>query len=87
MCLDAEVPRGRGGGGGFHVGQRRLSARGHFGEAGADDSHFNRPTFMDWLPDGTFFVTDQEGFWTPKNRMHRTLQTIDFFDRKLKPAG
>ena len=24
------------------------------------------------------------GGWTPKNRMHRTLQTIDFFDRKLK---
>ena len=24
------------------------------------------------------------GGWTPKNRMHRTLQTLDFFDRKLK---
>jgi dipeptidyl-peptidase-4 len=24
------------------------------------------------------------GGWTPKNRMHRTLQTVDFFDRKLK---
>jgi putative heme-binding domain-containing protein len=22
-------------------------------------------------PDGTFFVTDQEGFWTPKNRINR----------------
>jgi len=27
------------------------------------------------------------GGWTPKNRMHRTLQTLDFFDRKLKPGG
>ncbi|WP_293676812.1 S9 family peptidase [uncultured Phenylobacterium sp.] len=24
------------------------------------------------------------GGWTPKNRMHRTVQTIDFFDRRLK---
>ena len=25
---------------------------------GADDTHFNRPTYMDWLPDGSFFVAD-----------------------------
>ncbi len=25
-------------------------------------------------PDGTFFVTDQEGFWTPKNRINRVTQ-------------
>ena len=25
---------------------------------GADGTHFNRPTFMAWLPDGTFFVAD-----------------------------
>ena len=25
---------------------------------GADATHFNRPTFIDWLPDGTFFVSD-----------------------------
>jgi len=24
------------------------------------------------------------GGWTPKNRMHRTMQTVEFFDRKLK---
>ena len=24
------------------------------------------------------------GGWTPRNRMHRTAQTLDFFDRKLK---
>ena len=23
-----------------------------------DDKHFYRPTFMAWLPDGTFFVAD-----------------------------
>jgi hypothetical protein len=27
-------------------------------QEGADGTHFNRPTFMDWLPDGTFFVSD-----------------------------
>ncbi|HET6971713.1 MAG TPA: prolyl oligopeptidase family serine peptidase, partial [Phenylobacterium sp.] len=27
------------------------------------------------------------GGWTPKNRMHRTLMTLDFFDRKLKAEG
>jgi len=26
--------------------------------AGADATHFNRPTFMAWLPDGTFYVAD-----------------------------
>ena len=25
-------------------------------------------------PDGTFFVTDQEGFWTPKNRINKVEQ-------------
>ena len=24
------------------------------------------------------------GGWTPRNRLHRTMQTLDFFDRKLK---
>jgi peptidylamidoglycolate lyase len=27
-------------------------------EPGTDDRHFFRPTFMAWLPDGTFFVAD-----------------------------
>ena len=27
-------------------------------QEGADATHFNRPTFIDWLPDGTFFVSD-----------------------------
>jgi sugar lactone lactonase YvrE len=27
-------------------------------QPGDDDKHFNRPTFMAWLPDGTFFVSD-----------------------------
>ena len=26
--------------------------------SGADGTHFNRPTFMAWLPDGTFYVSD-----------------------------
>jgi NHL repeat len=26
--------------------------------AGADATHFNRPTFMAWMPDGTFYVSD-----------------------------
>ena len=28
------------------------------GKAGSDGAHFNRPTFMSWLPDGSFFVAD-----------------------------
>ena len=28
------------------------------GVAGADASHFNRPTFLSWLPDSTLFVAD-----------------------------
>ena len=28
------------------------------GEPGADDKHFNRPTFLAWLPDSTMFVAD-----------------------------
>ena len=27
-------------------------------EAGADGTHFDRPTFMAWLPEGSFFVAD-----------------------------
>lgn len=29
--------------------------------AGDDETHFRRPTDIDWLPDGTFFVTDGYG--------------------------
>ncbi len=28
------------------------------GQSGADDKHFNRPTFLAWLPDSTLFVAD-----------------------------
>ena len=28
------------------------------GEPGNDDKHFNRPTDIAWLPDGTFFISD-----------------------------
>ena len=45
----------------LQVHQRRQEARAddrHAGTAGADATHFNRPTFIDWLPDGTFFVSD-----------------------------
>ena len=30
-------------------------------ESGNDSKHFNRPTFINWLPDGTMFVTDGYG--------------------------
>jgi DNA-binding beta-propeller fold protein YncE len=39
-------------------GKKLVQTIGTFGEPGADDKHFNRPTFIDWLPDGTFFVAD-----------------------------
>ncbi len=30
-------------------------------QSGTDDKHFNRPTFINWLPDGTTYVTDGYG--------------------------
>jgi hypothetical protein len=41
-----------------HDGSRLLQTIGTPGVAGADATHFNRPTYIDWLPDGTFFVSD-----------------------------
>lgn len=34
-------------------------------------------------PDGTFFVTDQEGFWTPKNRINHVTADGGFFGNML----
>ena len=31
---------------------------GTYGELGADETHFNRPTFMAWFPDSSFVVSD-----------------------------
>jgi DNA-binding beta-propeller fold protein YncE len=39
-------------------GKKLLQTIGEPNVPGADDKHFNRPTFMAWLPDGTFFVAD-----------------------------
>jgi DNA-binding beta-propeller fold protein YncE len=39
-------------------GKDLVQTIGTYGEPGDDESHFNRPTFVDWLPDGTFFVAD-----------------------------
>jgi len=39
-------------------GKQLLQTIGTPEQEGADATHFNRPTFMDWLPDGTFFVSD-----------------------------
>jgi hypothetical protein len=41
-----------------HDGGKLLQTIGTPGVAGADGTHFNRPTYIDWLPDGTFFVAD-----------------------------
>src|SRR5580692_11763512 len=41
-----------------HDGGKLLQTIGTPGVAGADGTHFNRPTYIDWLPDGTFFVSD-----------------------------
>lgn len=41
-----------------HDGKTLLQTIGTYGEPGADDKHFNRPTFMDWFPDGSFVVSD-----------------------------
>ena len=39
-------------------GKKLLQTIGEPNVPGADDKHFYRPTFMAWLPDGTFFVAD-----------------------------
>jgi DNA-binding beta-propeller fold protein YncE len=39
-------------------GKRKVATLGTYGAAGADDTHFNRPTFVDWFPDGSFVVAD-----------------------------
>ena len=39
-------------------GKQLLQTIGTPEQEGADATHFNRPTFIDWLPDGTFFVSD-----------------------------
>ena len=41
-----------------HDGSKLLQTIGTPEVAGADATHFNRPTYIDWLPDGTFFVSD-----------------------------
>ena len=39
-------------------GRELVQTIGTYGEYGADETHFFRPTFMAWLPDGSFFVAD-----------------------------
>jgi len=39
-------------------GSELVQTIGTYGQAGSDDTHFSRPTFMAWLPDGSFFVAD-----------------------------
>jgi NHL repeat len=39
-------------------GKQLLQTLGTPNVPGADGTHFNRPTFIAWLPDGTFFVAD-----------------------------
>src|SRR5262249_53071357 len=41
-----------------HDGKQLLKTMGELGKAGKDKTHFDRPTKVDWLPDGTFFVSD-----------------------------
>ena len=39
-------------------GSTLVQTIGTYGEPGADETHFNRPTFMDFFPDGGFVVAD-----------------------------
>jgi peptidylamidoglycolate lyase len=41
-----------------HDGKKLLQTIGEVNVPGTDDKHFYRPTFLAWLPDGTFFVAD-----------------------------
>lgn len=44
-----------------HDGKQLVKTLGTPYHSGNDESHFNRPTFINWLPDGTMFVTDGYG--------------------------
>ncbi len=39
-------------------GKTKVLTIGTYGVPGDDSTHFNRPTFMDWFPDGSFVVAD-----------------------------
>ncbi|MEQ1886914.1 MAG: hypothetical protein ABL967_17770 [Bryobacteraceae bacterium] len=41
-----------------HDGKQLVQTLGVPGEPGTDDKHFNRPTFLSWLPDSTLYVSD-----------------------------
>jgi sugar lactone lactonase YvrE len=41
-----------------HDGKQLVQTLGVKGTAGNDSTHFNRPTFLAWLPDSTMFVSD-----------------------------
>jgi DNA-binding beta-propeller fold protein YncE len=41
-----------------HDGKTLVKTIGTLSKSGADATHFNRPTFLAWLPDGTMFVAD-----------------------------
>jgi len=41
-----------------HDGSKMLARYGTFGEPGADDHHFNRPTYIDFFPNGDWVVAD-----------------------------
>jgi len=44
-----------------HDGKELLQTLGTHNESGNDATHFNRPTFLAWLPDSTLFVSDGYG--------------------------
>jgi hypothetical protein len=41
-----------------HDGKQLVQTLGEKGVSGNDSAHFNRPTFLAWLPDSTMFVSD-----------------------------
>jgi len=44
-----------------HDGKQLVKTLGTPNQSGNDEKHFNRPTFINWLPDETMFVTDGYG--------------------------
>jgi sugar lactone lactonase YvrE len=41
-----------------HDGKQLVKTLGEKGVSGTDSTHFNRPTFLAWLPDSTMYVSD-----------------------------
>jgi hypothetical protein len=68
-----------------HDGEKLVQTIGTPKQYGADGTHFNRPTFLAWLPDSTMFVADGYN-GTPRRKIRQERQISDGLGSKRKSA-